>query len=86
MSFEFDLHPFPSRKDKFKPFKFGFSRFDLTLKPQEEVEFVVEEEAAFEEMITTYAKIRNFMLNPASVLRSSPSVKEKVSEEITESF
>jgi ubiquitin-large subunit ribosomal protein L40e len=64
----------------------GFSRFDLTLKPQEEVEFVVEEEAAFEEMITTYAKIRNFMLNPASVLRSSPSVKEKVSEEITESL
>jgi len=39
----------------------GFSRFDLSLQPQEEVEFHVEEEAAFEKVITNKQSIAAFI-------------------------
>ena len=46
----------------------GFSRFDLSLKPQEEVKFHVEEEAAFEKVITDKQSIAAFIsdLPPSS--------------------
>lgn len=70
-------------KDKCVKSVMGFSRFDLALKPQENVEFVVEEEAAYEEVITRHEKILSFM---DEIEKVCPPANKKLSEELSKSL